>query len=524
MIGLSSANSKKRQALEYAKELRIKLQDDESKVSILLMGCRTVCKYLDTLEENSWIEQELNGYDLSGFSNFGGQENALPDYRKVNCVYYNQYNSPLIFPDSKTEETLSTFKIPNAITEIETVTNMIITGGPMIDGINKLNSRSSHRIVKAIVTDNHIHAVLSGIRNRIYEFLDNVIQGLEYSGMIEAIFEEVKKEVDSKLVNFCPSAINKLQTAYDDASTSDPESWSHVASSCRRIIKDVADAIFPAQSQPIKVNGKEYIVNESAYINRIIVALRLRSTSQSTLQFNVSMIEYVDSFLRNIQSYSSKGDHGAFTRADASRCVIYTYMVLGDILKYYFESDAVTKVLGNPFDRKEGIQKYNNRGKSPFEELIRGAKNEIIFVSTSHEMIARFKNDIIQEAIENDLSITVVVLHPDSTEVKRKQIIFQITDLSEKIQEALRKLCILKKTVTNTEKLVIKTYDSEVNYSYIVVDPKSDNALIKIEELSGNDPEKRKSYLAYKKDNHKFFSEHWDEIRSLGNLINYECK
>jgi hypothetical protein len=34
-------------------------------------------------------------------------------------------------------------------------------------------------------------------------------------------------------------AINKQQAAYGDVAAASPESWSHVTSSCRRILKDV---------------------------------------------------------------------------------------------------------------------------------------------------------------------------------------------------------------------------------------------------------------------------------------------
>lgn len=247
-------------------------------------------------------------------------------------MYYGQYNQPLIVPDSKTGEKLSTFKLPNAITELETIKALVITGGPMLDWVNKLMSETGYRVVQAIVTDNFIHAVLAGIRNRIYEFLDNVILGLEYGGIPEMIFEDIRKEVDSKMVDLCPDAINKLQVAYENTSSTNPESWSHVASSCRRIINDVADTIFPAHSQPVKVDGKEYAVTDEKFINRIIVGLKSKSTSKKTFEFNQSMIEYVLAFLRNIQSYSSKGDHSKFSKTDASRCVVYIYMLLGDIL------------------------------------------------------------------------------------------------------------------------------------------------------------------------------------------------
>jgi hypothetical protein len=335
---LSGTKSKSQDALTLARDLRVKIQDDQIKISTLLMGCKTVCRYLGNLEENTWIEQELNGYDISKFKKFVEQEKSLPDYREVSCIYYGQFNEPLIFSDSKTRETFSTFKLPNAITELETVKDLVIASGPLLDGTNKLLSESGgYLVVKAIVTNNHIHAVLAGIKNRIYEFLDETILGLEYGGIPELIFEDVRKEVDSKMVSLCPDAINKLQVAYENASSANPESWSHVASSCRRIINDVADTIFPAQPQPVKVDGKEYSVTDDKFINRIIVGLKSKSTSKRTFEFNQSMIEYVQAFLRNIQSYSSKGDHSAFTKPDASRCVVYTYLLLGDILKYYID-------------------------------------------------------------------------------------------------------------------------------------------------------------------------------------------
>jgi hypothetical protein len=41
-------------------------------------------------------------------------------------------------------------------------------------------------------------------------------------------------------------AINKQQAAYGDVAAASPESWSHITSSCRSILKDVADTISPA--------------------------------------------------------------------------------------------------------------------------------------------------------------------------------------------------------------------------------------------------------------------------------------
>lgn len=147
---------------------------------------------------------------------------------------------------------------------------MTITSGPLLDIASKYCSDNNlPPIIKAVVSDNYIQAVLQGIRKRISEFLDKLILELEYGDIPDQIFENIRKQVDSEMVSICPDAINKLQVTYENViSGTSSESWSHVASTCRRIIKDVADVLFPAQSKPIIFDGKEHRVDDSAYINR----------------------------------------------------------------------------------------------------------------------------------------------------------------------------------------------------------------------------------------------------------------
>jgi len=91
----------------------------------------------------------------------------------------------------------------------------------------------------------------------------------------------------------------------------------------------------PDISESIIVNGKKHSVDDNNYLNRIRAGMSQKSNSGTTTELTMSMFSYVDGFLKNIQAYASKGDHSAFTKTDASRCLVYTYMVLGDILNYY---------------------------------------------------------------------------------------------------------------------------------------------------------------------------------------------
>jgi hypothetical protein len=336
---LSDRISRREEALKLAKKLRDSLLDEEKNLSTLLLGCKTVCRYLGNLDENIWIENELNGYDVTQFSSYAEQEQKLPEHRKINLLYFYTNNNPVVGLSVEDAEQLCLSKIPNPVTDIETSDILTFTSGRGIEVMNYFCSQNGlPPVYKAVAYENSIHTVIVAIKNVISEFLDKIILEIEYGGIPEGIFENIRKQVDEKMVLLCPDAINKLKVTYENVSTgATSESWSHVASSCRRILKDVADAIFPPQSQPITIDGKEHSVDDRAYLNRIRAGLK-KSEDNTTNDFTMSMFSYVDGFLKNIQAYASKGDHSVFSKTDASRCVVYTYMVLGDILNYYINS------------------------------------------------------------------------------------------------------------------------------------------------------------------------------------------
>ena len=156
----------------------------------------------------------------------------MPEYRTASLVYYDLRNQPLVGMNIEQAELLGASKLPNAIAELETSKQLSLTSGPMLDLINHLTGRShSHVVYKAVVAENSIHTILVGVRNRIGEFLDDTILELEYGTIPENVFENIR-EVDSKMVEMCPDAINKLQVIYENVSSgSTSEYWSHVASS-----------------------------------------------------------------------------------------------------------------------------------------------------------------------------------------------------------------------------------------------------------------------------------------------------
>lgn len=343
----SGRRSKRTEALDLAKSVRTDLYSGSKPLSLLLLQCRTICKYLDRMEANEWIDLELNGY-YTKWDKIDAFIKNIPEYRKVNPVLFDDRGRPLQVPYEVVEPFTKRMALGEPIAQLENTKVFSLTGGALMDALNaylnKLleeNGYSQRNIVYyAQFAENHLRSVVSGLRNKIADFIDEIILELEYGAIPEEIFETLRAEVDQKLANLSPNTIEKLKNAYEKLGSGRTEDWSHVASTCRRVIKDVADVVFPPQDTPQKgKDGKEHVVDDRHVINRIIAGINADLGKGKNATFTQAMIDYIGTFLSGIQEYASKGDHSTFQKTDAVRCLVYTYMLLGDILNYHIDKD-----------------------------------------------------------------------------------------------------------------------------------------------------------------------------------------
>ncbi|AFS80810.1 hypothetical protein NKOR_04610 [Candidatus Nitrosopumilus koreensis AR1] len=188
-----------------------------------------------------------------------------------------------------------------------------------------------------------IGRILGSVKLELIKRLNRMINEFTYGQVPENIFEFVRQEVDSELIKLCPQAIEKLPVMYAQLSSEDKIVYSEIASTCRRIIKDVADSLYPPSDKPhIDSEGREHKITESDYTNRILARIQQSIQSNNEKKVFSAMFQYVDGLLNSINSYASKGDHSEFTKTDAVRCIVYTYLLLGDILHYYIRPEGET--------------------------------------------------------------------------------------------------------------------------------------------------------------------------------------
>lgn len=193
---------------------------------------------------------------------------------------------------------------------------------------------SSEKIEIELGVSNFYH-ILTMADNEIYRKTSEILSKLKFDKMESDIFEETRKTVDRELSSLCPEAFKKLTETYEDLIENKSKlDLQQIALGCRLVIKDFADAIYPPKEGEVIIgsDGKPHDVGNEKYINRIATFIRDRTSSKSNKDFMKSHLEYVESFLKNVYNLASNGAHNEISKEQASRCLIYTYLILGDII------------------------------------------------------------------------------------------------------------------------------------------------------------------------------------------------
>ncbi len=114
---------------------------------------------------------------------------------------------------------------------------------------------------------------LSSRRSFIYSYVLRRHYELKFSGIADDIFSQIRIKVASAIGQHVPDAIQKLSAIYENLKSENPGNWSNAVHSCRRLLQDLANAIYPPREDIVKeINGSKKTIKlgPGNYINRLI--------------------------------------------------------------------------------------------------------------------------------------------------------------------------------------------------------------------------------------------------------------
>ena len=174
-------------------------------------------------------------------------------------------------------------------------------------------------------------------RALIYGYVLRKNHELKFSGIADDIFSRIRERVDTGIGKTIPKSVQKLSAIHDNLTSENAEDWSNAVHSCRRILQDLADAVFPPQKEDrIKTTKGKIItikVGKEHYINRLIAFIEDHSSSDRYKHIVGSHLSFIGERLDSIVEAAQKGTHDEIVSPqEADRYVVYTYMIVGDIL------------------------------------------------------------------------------------------------------------------------------------------------------------------------------------------------
>jgi hypothetical protein len=113
----------------------------------------------------------------------------------------------------------------------------------------------------------------------------------------------------------------------------DPESWAQALASCRRLLKSLADVLYPSKPTPvIGSDGKERILTDDKYISRLWQYVFEQTKHSTSGELLISQVQDLGNRIERLYDLTCKGVHGEINEFEVNQCVIQSYILIGDLL------------------------------------------------------------------------------------------------------------------------------------------------------------------------------------------------
>lgn len=174
------------------------------------------------------------------------------------------------------------------------------------------------------------------LKTAYYDYVLGVYYEIKFKNIAEDIFQKRKIIADKALSKYLPETFEKFVSVYENLKSENIEDWANAVNSCRRVIKDIADFLYPATDEEIEIgNDKRIKLNDKNYIARLKQFIKGKSNSESFSRVVGSHLNYIGDRIDAIYKSSTKGSHAKVSQKEAESYVMYTYMLVGDIMDLY---------------------------------------------------------------------------------------------------------------------------------------------------------------------------------------------
>ena len=327
------AKDRNTEALDLSEEILRNFELSEIPTQHIILKCLRLARITNDVDSIEWLKQEANGFEKNeeGFmtpSAWEASEKSGRRYFKDDPKSTEKTEYAFIETIAVLEAALEAAKARMAVAYDRDVS--LSSHSTYTQFAPPGNAAERKGISDSIVKNTE---KIEKVKSRLYQYVSNVNYELKFGEITEDIFSRKRKFVDNALKDISPESIQKFVSVYENLQSQNGEDWANAVHTCRRIIKEVADVLYPPSDDPVTLpGGKKIQVGEEQYINRLIQYISSKSESGSFKAIVGSHLSFVGERLDSVHNAANKGTHTEVTLEEAERYIIYTYLLIGDIL------------------------------------------------------------------------------------------------------------------------------------------------------------------------------------------------
>lgn len=170
-------------------------------------------------------------------------------------------------------------------------------------------------------------AILSKVRAAIYRWGLERYHILRFGGIPADAFQTAANLVETRLGAISADALQKFVAAQQRAISGAPEEWAQALLSLRRMLKDMADTLYPPRDEDI--DG--HLMGEKYYVNRLWQFVKERAKSDRAAIL-ASEVQYIGQRIDSLYELACKGTHAAVSRQEVDLAVVHVYLLVADLL------------------------------------------------------------------------------------------------------------------------------------------------------------------------------------------------
>ncbi|WP_271508091.1 AbiTii domain-containing protein [Bradyrhizobium sp. CCBAU 11357] len=319
--------------LDEARQTVRTLLDDLETVTVrtegILMKAKRLARLMRDSDAQYWLELETSGYPKDSFktSSLGTCEKYATKSGRVDSggKYYVPSLPQLEAIGEGYKERADAFNKP---ADKSVVIEDFLAKKATEDF---LANRAKQQIAARKLYNDH-HALVVALRDSVHSYATDVYISIELGDAAQDIFEQARNRVDNFIRSYAPKAAEQIIAVNERMADDSAEAFSHALTTCRRLLLTIADAIYPARSEPyIDGRGKSRDVGYESYKNRLLAYLEQSAASAGSRALIESGLEHLAARLDAVNSKVSKGVHVTVTEEEARLAVIHTYLFLGEI-------------------------------------------------------------------------------------------------------------------------------------------------------------------------------------------------